>query len=68
MRKHAVNTLQYSVTSVKEFTTTIHPKKEAKTTSLSQQTLGMKPRHTSHSSAKIKSLTWDAYKNELEFE
>jgi hypothetical protein len=68
MRKHAVNNLQYSVTPVQEFTTTIHPKKEAKTTSLSQQTLAMKLRHTTHSSNKIKSLTWDAYKNELEFE
>jgi len=68
MRKHAVTPLPFTATTLRDFSTTNRPKKLAKSSSLTQQSEVIKTSQTSLSSTRVKSLAWDAYKNELEFE
>lgn len=69
MRKHAGSTPPFTVTTLRDITTTNSLKKQSKTqTTATQSVLTHTRTHTAVISAKVKSLAWEAYCNELEFE
>jgi hypothetical protein len=68
MRKLSDAIPHFSAIPLQELATTNRAKKQLKPSDKLQHSLTITPIHSTVMSTKVKSLTWDAYRNELEFE